>query len=198
MGQQPQKGVCTQLTRLRRDIEDFKKQHRQRWVIMVDLSKAYQKTNRKRFHEICQIHNLMNEKEIQTHNFLSDKTKITIGDPTRGGIGIKTKNGLNQGTASSGWAFNIAINDIIDILRSQNREVYLFCDDILVLTDSKKDAVKVWNEIKYWCDSIGKMEINKKKCAVMKIGRQEKNNTSISKDIKRVNDYKYLGINLNF
>ena len=197
MGQQPGKGVCTQLTRLRRDIADFTKEKKQRWVVMIDLSKAYQSVDRNRFHEICRNNNLMSDDEIKVHKFISDRTRISYGDPTKGGKSTKTKIGFNQGTASSGWAFNIAINDIIDELRKSNREVYLFCDDILILTDSKNDAKLVWNQVKDWCNNIGKMKVNKKKCAVMKIGRQEKKPTSISNDIERVFEYKYLGINLN-
>ena len=99
--------------------------------------------------------------EIEIHKFLAYNTLIKAGDHE-----TYTDIGLNQGTASSGWQFNIAINGVINTLKKGNRSIFLHCDDILIITDSQEDAIKAWHELDNWSKSGTGLIMNPKKSAL--------------------------------
>ena len=81
-------------------------------------------------------------------------------------------------------------------------KLYLYADDLAILVDDKQGAQKAGRLIKRWCDQ-NLVVINYKKCGIMEIKRNKQEEISSQETgelwnkFPKVNNYKYLGLNLN-
>ena len=80
--------------------------------------------------------------------------------------------------------------------------LYLYADDLSILVDDKQGAQKASRLLKRWCDQ-NLVVVNYKKCGIMEIKRNKQEEISSQETgelwnkFPKVNNYKYLGLNLN-
>ena len=92
--------------------------------------------------------------------------------------------------------FDLYINDLIDELDQNAFDVLAYADDLCVLCEGRSQLISVIHIIDKWTQ-LNKINVNKLKSGIMIL-----NNYKIEEDniegYPIINEYKYLGILINF
>ena len=133
--------------------------------------------------------------------------KLTVGMTDN----FKTNIGVKQGCVISPTLFNIFLNDLPDILKSNEScpvqlngkflSCLMYADDIAIISQTKEGLQHCLNQLNGYCE-IWKLNINTDKTKIIvfnKTGKINNDETFIinNKEIEVVKEMKYLGIVFN-
>ena len=185
-------GCEVNLMRLRQRVEEVKKLNERSYVIFIDLKNAYDSVP----------HNILFERleRATIHPGVIRILKMIYSNamlqPNLSDDAIRINRGVLQGYITSPILFNLFLNELIVILSQNSFEVLAYADDIAVICKNEKELDNVISIIESWT-STNKLLLNKKKSAIMTIGKR-KNKWVKYRGFPIVNQYRYLGILINY
>jgi hypothetical protein len=158
-----------------------------RYILLVDLSEAFDRVN----HEI--LLRKMKEKNIPEEVInvlikLLNSGCIAI-DPDQP---IKVKSGVGQGKICSPLQFDIYIDDLLDSLEKICHTCLAFADDTGYICRCLEELHKVIDCLEKW-SAENKININKKKSGILIINDDAKDCSDI-RGFPVVTEYNYLGV----
>ena len=166
---------------------DRKKKLPKRYILLVDLSEAFDRVN----------HQLLVDKMIKK-NVITPVVNILIKLLNSGCISIdknriiKVKSGVGQGKICSPLEFNIYIDDLLESLSTICHTCLGFADDTAYICRDLSELHKTIEIIEKWTIE-NKIPINRKKSGILIIN-DDGVDSNLIKDIPVVTEYNYLGV----
>jgi hypothetical protein len=181
-------------------------------AIIMDLQKAFELVNRATLLKKLENMGFRGQTQNLLQNYFENRKQLTKCNQTLSEL-TKIDQGIPQGSCLGPLFFILYINDIHQIKREINTEIYCYADDTTILFKSdnnqnlEKEINKTLEEVKNWAD-INNITINNKKTTYMKFQNNRNKKEKKDKDhkikikinkneIREVQDYKILGINID-
>ena len=199
-------GECaSQIVSLLECCQRRKFNHKDTYLLFLDLKKAYDMVPHKRLIEKMRKFQF-GPKLIRFIESMYQNTYMRVKVGTQLSESFKYERGVRQGCPTSPILFNIYINDILDRIRPIEVEGLchgfrglMFADDTVIAAESLEDLNNKIKIIQEWM-SENSMEINPSKCGVMLVKEGIVNIPEIKYNneiIPNVNSYTYLGVEFN-
>lgn len=168
------------------------------YVAFIDFSKAFDSVNRNVL--LSKLSQILgpNNQYLRFLEALLHGNSIKISDGLLQSKEIKQTNGVLQGDPLSPIIFNVLTHDVIEKVTSTDVEMYLYADDMVMLSIHKEPLQASLNNLLEWSRN-NDLVINRSKTKIMKFRR----GGSIAKTdiflcneerLEIVNSFRYLGL----
>ena len=211
-----QKGnsVLDNILLLKEVMKIYKKQNRPVYICFLDLSKAFDSVPLNNLKS--KLHAILPEGSLLSLiiNLIENKNYRVLYNGEETELYTLTE-GVPQGDSMSPTLFCLYINDMVDTLRQNERitdpvvindmkiATVIYADDIVLMSQSQEGIIRQIKIVQDFCSGNG-LKINYKKTKVM-IGNSKPKYKCLeivtndnSQEIEIVNNYKYLGMWLNY
>ena len=208
------RSTLSQILTLRRIIEETKFCNLDSVFIFVDFSKAFDSVDRDLMLEILALYGIPDE-IIEAIKIIYTKTTATIYTPDGETSPIDIKAGILQGDTLTPFLFIVVVDYILRMSVDQNKDngievkprrssrhpaQYItdtdFADDIALISSTLANAQALLTSLEKAANHVG-LYLNESKTEYMNccqiINPASKITTLNNKELKCVNDYKYLG-----
>ena len=191
---------------LRKFIREYTMQNKILYTCFVDFQKAFDSVWRKALIQKLEQTGI-NGHFLQIIKSIYETTTNSLIFQELLSPKFTSNTGVKQGDALSTILFNLYINDLPNIFKSDNSDpisientqinCLKYADDLIIMSTSKNGLQHCLNELDLYCDKW-KLQINTKKTKVVLFNRQgsliKKHKFHFKqKDIEIVREYKYLG-----
>ena len=187
-------------------------------VMFIDISKCFDSLDQRKMEEALKNIGIQ---QAWFRNFLTNR-KYTVRYKNEYSETRKTDTGTPQGSILSPYLYLIYTNDIVDYLKTEDSEIFIFADDIAITTYNKtlEQAEQIMQQVydkmtKYSHDK--KLTINYKKTKIIHIKSPHymtrqiiikshetdcihqliPENCKCSQKIENVEQYRYLGLTID-
>lgn len=202
------RSTCDAVSKVIGSIQDGLSRRGKKYAAFVDFAKAFDSVDRALLVKKLRHRFKLNERYIRViQSVLASNTlylnhkKCSNCDSVHGPVAEVTQTiGVLQGDSLSPFLFILFIDDIAEELEPFGSEVFLYADDLVILTDDHTQLQRSLDALTSWTHK-NHMAVNVSKTKVMKFrngGRFAKYDkfTYDSKELEIVSDYTYLGITL--
>ena len=155
-------------------------------IVLIDFSKAYDRVDRDKLYEILE------EMKVEKNSLNLLKVIHNNSYTSIGGIRIRLKKGLPQGSVLSPHLFNLFIDSLIRRMETINGDVWAFADDLAFGFKSRKEYNDKCKIIDDWCLQF-KMKLNENKCEVM---IRNSRTAVLDSKFRKVETIRYLGVHI--
>ena len=182
-------------------------QNKKTFAFFVDFTAAFDMIPRNSlFYKLSMLG--MSQKMVSFLQLLYNNTKSCIWDGCSLSSYFDVKQGVKQGCLLSPVLFSLYLNDLHDFLPGGINisgciiKVLLYADDIVIISDCPHTLQNMINALYNYCNLwCLKLNLNKSKIVVFRKSPRLSSNLKWNfgtENIEIVNDYKYLGILLNY
>lgn len=188
VGFKSQMETLVNVYRVRKSIEKNRLRKRPIYLTFIDVKKAYDSLNRQKIYETLLKIGIP---KIYVDLYIELTSDMIIEYK---GHEIKYNKGVPQGSVLSPTIFALEYENALNILKNECRELYAFADDVVtlnynnILVKQQKAAFKTWKDQE-------NLTVHDTKTVVMFIGPHSKRKEDVG--FALVDNYKYLGININ-
>ena len=166
--------------------------------IFIDLSKAFDSLNHKRLMHKLKLFGICNK----SGPYLNDRYQVTLFNGTVS-TKMKVESGVSQGSTLGPLLYILYVNDCFDAISNDSSRTIMYADDTALLTtvmtfeELKRTLQIQMNKYYEWC-LLKSLRINVNKTKMMILC--SKYNVEVEcdgKEIKLVDNYVYLGVDLD-
>ena len=172
-------------------INDKKQMSNKGALLFLDMSSAYDNVIREKVYKIIENKKMLNENEMKLFKFIHSNIEIKVG-----GKSCKTSRGAPQGLGTSPLFWNIYLNSLLEELGIKNFKVFAYADDLVIFIQNTCEIDEAIRTCFTWAENHN-MKFNEKKSGLIILNNKKFKNLSNIKNIPLVNDYRYLGYEIN-
>ena len=159
-------------------------------LLFLDMSSAYDNVIREKVYKIIENKKMLNENEMKLFKFIHSNIEIKVA-----GKSCKTSTGAPQGLFQKLF-WNIYLNSLLEELGIKNFKVFAYADDLVIFIQNTCEIDEAIKTCFTWAENHN-MKFNEKKSGLIILNNKKFKNLSNIKNIPLVNDYRYLGYEIN-